>query len=135
MAFNPKQIPLQDLTPSSAVGVNLPLNGPSVFKPNYKTIDSVKSSLINFFLTDPGERYLNPSFGGGIKNFIFEQISNGSVDFLQRDLESKIQNSFQRVNIDTLDILRNDNNNQIIIKLSFSLKNTNLSDELTLSFE
>ena len=37
MPFNPQQINPIDLNPNVAVGVNLPLNGPSVFTPNYLT--------------------------------------------------------------------------------------------------
>ena len=35
MAFNPQQIYPIDLNASKAVGVNIPFNGPSVFKPNF----------------------------------------------------------------------------------------------------
>jgi len=63
MAFNPQQINPVDLNPSVGVGVNLPFNGPSVFTPNYLTSQSIKNNLINFFLTNPGERPLSPAFG------------------------------------------------------------------------
>ena len=67
MAFDIKhQFPI-DLDGRKAIGIDLPLNGEAVFKPNYQTKDAIKSSLINFFLTNPGERYLNPTFGGGVK--------------------------------------------------------------------
>ena len=75
MAFNPQQIYPIDFNSSVAVGVNLPLNGSAVFISNYLTKDAIKNNLINFFLTNPGERPLNPSFGGGLRDFIFEQIN------------------------------------------------------------
>ena len=74
MAFGQQQIFPIDLNNSAAVGISLPFNGPAVVKSNYQTKDSIKYNLINFFLTNPGERLLNPTFGGGIRNFIFEQI-------------------------------------------------------------
>ena len=67
MAFGAQQIYPQDLNVSQAIGINLPLNGPAVFKSNYQTKDAIKNNLINFFLTNPGERYLNPEFGGGLR--------------------------------------------------------------------
>jgi hypothetical protein len=75
MPFNPQQIYPIDLNPSKAVGVDIPFNGPAVFKSNYLTKDAIKNNLINFFLTNPGERFLNPTFGGGLRAFIFEQIT------------------------------------------------------------
>ncbi len=82
MAFRQQQIFPIDLNNNAAVGISLPFNGPAVFKSNYQTKDSIKYNLINFFLTNPGERPLNPTFGGGIRNFIFEQIYNDNIEFL-----------------------------------------------------
>ena len=53
MAFNPQQINPVDLNPNVAVGVDLPLNGPSVFKSNFTTKDATKNNLINFFIIPP----------------------------------------------------------------------------------
>ncbi len=71
MAFDAQQIYPQDLDVNQAIGINLPLNGNAVFTSNYQTRDAIKNNLINFFLTNPGERYLNPEFGGGLREFIF----------------------------------------------------------------
>ena len=83
MAFNPQQIYPIDLNASKAVGVDIPFNSNAVFKSNYLTKDAIKNNLINFFLTNPGERYLNPTFGGGLRAFIFEQITSDNLDFLR----------------------------------------------------
>ena len=72
MAFNPQLINPIDLNPNLAVGVNLPFSGPSVFTPNYLTSDAIKNNLINYFLTNPGERPLNPTFGGGLRSFLLQ---------------------------------------------------------------
>ena len=82
MSFNPTQIQPIDLNPSKAIGVNLPFSGNAVFISNYFTKDSIKNNLINFFLTNPKERYMNPNFGGGLKSFIFERITTNNLEFL-----------------------------------------------------
>jgi len=134
MAFGAQQIFPQDLNPSQAIGINLPLNGPAVFKSNYQTKDSIKSNLINFFLTNPGERYLNPGFGGGLRAFIFEQISTNSIEFLNEDISEKITNSFPNIDVDNLEILREDDNNTIIVSLTYSIANTNIKDNISIQF-
>ena len=134
MAFGAQQIYPQDLNASQAIGINLPLNGPAVFKSNYQTKDAIKSSLINFFLTNPGERYLNPEFGGGLRAFIFEQISNNSIQTLNEDLTNKLQENFTNINVDKLDILREDDNNTIIVSLTYSVPNTNIKDNIKIQF-
>lgn len=134
MAFNPQQINPVDLNPNVGVGVNLPFNGPSVFTPNYLTSLSIKNNLINFFLTNPGERLLSPAFGGGLRAFIFEQIAEDNLNFLKQDVNKKIETYFPSVIIDSLDVLRNDDTNSIIIQLKYSIENSNINDIITFQF-
>ena len=134
MAFNPQQINPVDLNPNVGVGVNLPFNGPSVFTPNYLTSLSIKNNLINFLLTNPGEILLAPTFGGGLRAFIFEQIAEDNLDFLKQDVNKKIETYFPSVIIDSLDVLRNDDTNSIIIQLKYSIENSNINDIITFQF-
>ena len=134
MAFNQQQIFPIDLNSSAAVGIDVPFNGPVAFKSNYVTKDSIKSNLINFFLTNPGERPLNPSFGGGLRNFIFEQISNDTTEFLTEDVSTKVSVFFPNVEIQDLNVLNNPDTNQITINFTYIVKNTNIQDEINISF-
>jgi len=134
MAFNPQQIYPIDLNPSKAVGVDIPFNGPAVFKSNYLTKDAIKNNLINFFLTNPGERYLNPNFGGGLRAFIFEQITLNQLDFLREDINDKLSLYFPNIKIDDLTVTGDPNINTISISLFYSIPNTNISDNLEIQF-
>jgi phage baseplate assembly protein W len=130
MAFNPQQIYPIDLNASKAVGVNLPFSGPAVFISNYLTKDAIKNNLINFFLTNPGERYLNPNFGGGLRAFIFEQITNDNLDFLREDINKKISNYFPNILVNELTVTGQPDINQITVVLKYSVSNTNITDIL-----
>ena len=130
MAFNPQQINPIDLNANAAVGVNLPFNGPSVFTPNFLTQEAIKNNLINFFLTNPGERPLNPTFGGGLRAFIFEQITTDNLDFLREDINNKISLFFPNINVDDLIVTGQMDSNQITVTLKYSVINTNITDTL-----
>jgi phage baseplate assembly protein W len=130
MAFNPQQIYPIDLNASKAVGVDIPFNGPAVFKSNYLTKDAIKNNLINFFLTNPGERYLNPLFGAGLRAFIFEQISNDNLNFLREDINSKLNTYFPNIAINDLIVTGQVDTNQITVTLNYSVINTNITDNL-----
>jgi len=134
MAYNQQQIFPIDLNNSAAVGIDVPFNGPVAFKSNFVTKDAIKSNLINFFLTNPGERPLNPTFGGGLRNFIFEQISNETTDFLTEDVSTKVAVFFPNVEIQDLNVLNNPDTNQITINFTYIVKNTNIQDEINISF-
>ena len=71
MAFEAQQIFPIDFNKSAAVGVDIPFSAPGVFKSNYTTKEAIKNNLINFFLTNPGERPLNPYIWWRVKKFYF----------------------------------------------------------------
>ena len=134
MAFNAQQIFPIDFNKSAAVGVNLPFSAPSVFFSNYTTKEATKNNLINYFLTNKGERPLNPSFGGGLRAFIFQQISDNNVDFLTQEVESSLNTFFPNIRVDNLEILRQEDNHTITVSLTYSIKKTNIADTVEIDF-
>lgn len=130
MAFNPQQIYPIDLNASKAVGVDIPFNGSAVFKSNYLTKDAIKNNLINFFLTNPGERYMNPLFGGGLRAFIFEQITANNLNFLREDINNKLSLYFPAISIGDLVVTGDPDTNQVSVSLTYSVINTNITDNL-----
>ena len=83
MAFGAQKIFPIDTKPGTAVGVSLNFNNPGVFQSTYLTKDAIKNNLINYFLTNQTERYLNPNFGGNLRKYLFEQINSNTTDFLK----------------------------------------------------
>lgn len=135
MPFNPQNINPDDLNPNVAIGVNLPLNGPGVFNSTYITQKAIKNNLINFFLTNPGERPLNPSFGAGLRVFLFEQSNEPTFESLNSFISSKLENFFPEVKILKLDVLSpNDNPNNVVVTLNYSINNTNINDSINIQF-
>jgi len=135
MAFNQRKIYPIDTKPSIGVGVAIPFNGSAVFKTTYLTKDAIKSNLINFFLTDKKERYLNNNFGANLKAFIFEQITTGNLSFLKDDIQTKISQFFSNINVNNLEVNQVDGvENTINVVLSYSIPNTNITDKIEINF-
>ena len=134
MAFRAPNQFVNDLRPSVGIGVNLPFNEGGVFTPNYQTAEAIKNNLINYFLTNPGERPGNPTFGGGLRRFIFTQINSGNLDFLREDIETKIKIEFPLVNIQELNVLTNQDNNEVTVQIYYNVINTAIEDTLNLNF-
>lgn len=134
MAFGAKQIFPNDLKPRVAIGVDLPFNGPSVFIPNYQTKDAVKNNLINFFLTNPGERPANPNFGAGLRRYIFTQISDNNLDFIKEDIQQKLNINFPNITVYSVEVTAQEDYNIVNIIIKYSIINTGINDELQLTF-
>ena len=134
MAFRAPNQFVNDLRPSVGIGVNIPFNEGGVFTPNYQTAESIKNNLINYFLTNPGERPGNPTFGGGLRKFIFTQINSDNLDFLREDVQQKIATEFPLVNVQELNVLNNSDNNEVTVQIYYNVINTAIEDTLNLNF-
>jgi len=134
MAFGAQKIFPIDTKPGTAVGVAIPFNAPGVFYSTYTTQNAIKNNLINFFLTEPGEIYLNPTFGGGLRSFIFEQISSNTIETLQEDVQSKINTYFPNVRVSSLEVFEDPNYNTINVSIKYNIVDTAISDQIQIAF-
>ena len=134
MAFRAPNQFVNDLRPRVGIGVNLPFNEGGVFTPNYQTAEAIKNNLINYFLTNPGERPGNPTFGGGLRQFIFSQINEDNLDFLKEDVNEKIKTEFPLVNVQELNVTSNPDNNEVTVQIYYNVINTAIEDTLNLNF-
>jgi len=134
MSYGVKNINPLDTTPSVAIGISIPFNSPSVFNQTYITKDAIKNNIINFFLTNKKERYLNTRFGGDLRNFIFEQIADNNIDNLKENIQSQITTNFLNLTVNTFDITTDNDKNTIIISFSYSINNMGINDNITLEF-
>jgi phage baseplate assembly protein W len=133
MPYNAQQIPVLDLKPGRAIGVALPFNGPACFKSTYTTSEAVKANLIDWFLTNRGERPLNPTYGGNLRQYIFDQISQGTLTDIESDVRSQLARVFPTVNVQRLDVLAQPDSNLITVQIYYNVVNTTISGELTLN--
>jgi len=122
-----------DTLPDVAVGVSVPFSGKAVFNQTYITKDQVKSNLINFFLTSKGERYLNPSFGGNLRDFLFENITNDSLDNLESLVKDQLGENFPAVTVEDLNINSLPDKHLISVNISYRVLNQAL-DEIQINF-
>ena len=97
MPYNAQQIPPIDLRPGRAVRVTLPFDGPACFNSSYTTGEAVKANLIDYFLTNQGERPLNPTYGGNLRQYIFDQISIDNLNGIKEDIQNSIFIMFYQV--------------------------------------
>ena len=82
-----------------AVGFGFPLNGDAVFVPTYQTRDQIKANLVNYLLTNRGERVFNPNFGANLRNLLFENISDTTTEELEGRIQSDINTFFPEVQV------------------------------------
>ena len=121
-----------DLQKNIAIGVSLPFNKP--FTSTYTTKDQIKSNLVNLLLTTRGERIMNPLFGTGLRDFLFEGITDSNIENLRLDLINSINIFIPEISIISININPNNDFNSIELNLSYLLNISNTPDQVTVQF-
>lgn len=135
MAYKVQKINPLDLQPRKAVGVAVPFQGRSVFNSTYTSKDAIRSNLINFFLTGKNERVLNVNFGGGLRNFLFQNIQQGEIEKARTLTLENLAVYFPTVIVNDLQLLATPDSNLINFVIKYAVQDTNITDELSINFE
>ena len=123
-----------------AVGITLPIQkgDEGYFRQSFRTFDQVRSNLKNLLLTKKGERILQPEFGSGLHDLLFNPLT----DKFEEDLENTINDAVAKwlpyvivedINIDISKEMTD--NNQAKVSLKFRQEGDQTLDTLTFLVE
>ena len=121
-----------DLTPSIAVGFGFPLNGPAVFIPTFTTREQTKANLINYLLTNKGERVFKPNFGGDLRNLLFENILDITTEELKNTIQTDIVRFFPNVEIKEIQFDNVPDTNTVNFTLVYQIVNFGVNDSINI---
>lgn len=127
----PKKINTLDLNSSIGIGVDLPYNNSKVFKTNYTTRDQIKANLINFLLTNQGERVLNPNFGSGLRRLLFSQI--GDLDTIKDIIQDKLQINFPNIDVIEIKVTSSIDDHAISISITYDIRASLIQDTIQIN--
>ena len=135
MAFNVQQINPLDLQPSVGVGVGLPFTSDQVFTTTYTTREAIKTNLVNYLLTEQGERFLNPEIGAGLRQFIFGQNTVDTSERVEETVRAGILRWFPNVTLNKITTQPSPDTTTFTLYINYSINMTNIQDELLINFE
>jgi phage baseplate assembly protein W len=115
--FNP-----QDVGQARGIGINVLFNNEtSVFNTTTTTKEQVKSNLVNYILTDKGERFFDPMFGGNLRASLFQPDTD--FDNVAARLETEIYAYVPNIIIRNISIKKFSDENAVNIILDYSINN------------
>lgn len=117
---------------NKGIGINIPFNGNTGLNTTYTTKDSIRVNLLNFLLTGNRERILNPNFGSGIRNQLFELIENNLLNDIKNLIQYSIKENFPDIELEELNITPE--NNTVIIYIRYNIIRTNIEDDIQINF-
>ena len=107
-----------------------PLDGP--YKTN-KTLEEVADqNLKMIILTAPGERVMNPEFGVGVRNYLFEQETPFLVDEIRNNIKNQVERYASFVKIQKLNINIDSDNGVLFVQIKYAVPAAGIVSDLTI---
>ena len=88
-----------------------------------KVTTSVKRCIRNVLLTENGERLFNPELGSGIRNLLFEQMSDITAQRLESEVLSAITSWENRAEVISIVVLPEEEYNRYRVAVTFRVIN------------
>ena len=134
---------LQNPTAATPIGITLPIQDGNTgyFQQSFDTLTQVKNNILNLLNTRPGERRMQPTFGSGLWNLVFEQNTNTLEDQAVNIVSQDINNWIPNVTVTniTANLLTNDQINantdmyMLEVAVSFMVNLTKQSDTVVVT--
>ena len=122
-----------------AIGITLPIQiGNNAFNQSFITADQIKSNIKNLLLTKRFERLMQPEFGSGIQELLFNMNDELFADNLENTIVDTLSKWLPFVNVETINIQQpNDykDNNKVEVSVSFRISDTQILDTVTFNVQ
>ena len=123
-----------------AVGITLPIQrgNDGYFAQSFRTFDQVRSNLKNLLLTKKGERILQPEFGSGLHDLLFQPATEKFEEDLETTINEAVAKWLPYVIVEDINIdisKEQTDNNQAKVSLKFRQEGDQTLDTLTFLVE
>lgn len=84
-------------------------------------VEAIKNSIVNCFLTAPGQKILNPTFGIDLRRFLFEPIDNYTSDIITNDISRRLPILEPRITVTDVSVIANPDEQEYDIYLKINI--------------
>ena len=67
-------------------------------------LQAIKNSIINIFLTSPGQKILNPEFGLDLRRYLFDPVNSSTAYKIKYDIDSNLPGQEPRIQIQKVSV-------------------------------
>jgi len=123
-----------------AYGITLPIQrgNTGYFNQAFSSFEQAKSNLKNLLLTKKGERVMQPNFGTGLHELLFEQLDDTFETKLEDTITKNVNYWLPYINIKQIDIEMTDemkDRNTANMKIEFTVGNQIDLQEITFTVQ
>lgn len=123
-------------TTAKPYGIVLPIaHGPQgFFNQSFSIDEQVKSNLNMLLRTKKGERRMNPEFGSGLWNVVFEQNTDDISPIIDSTIRKDIEKWMSYVNVQSVDVdsVSDDSQHRLNVSVVYTVPSIGITNEQTL---
>ena len=120
---------------SVALGFSFPLSGNAVFNPTYTAKEVIRTNLLNWLLTNKGERVMRPTFGANLRDFIGEGINAGTDLAIEERIRNNISIEFPEITVKGVSFDNQPDNNTINLFVNYIIRNIGAEDQINIAIQ
>lgn len=120
---------------SAALGFSFPFSGRAVFNPTFTTREVIKTNLINWLLTNKGERVFRPNFGANLRALLWEGINEGTNLALENTIQDNIASNFPTIEVNNIQFNNQNDRNTINFILDYEIHNIGQTDQVNIELQ
>ena len=122
-----------------AIGISLPIQiSNTAFNQTFQTVEQVKSNIKNLLLTKKGERVMQPEFGSGLQEALFEMNDTKLEERLEDIINNAIETWLPYITVDSVDIQASNESkdrNRVNVSIKYKYSNNINLNEVTFTVQ
>jgi hypothetical protein len=111
-----------------AIGITLPIQiGNTAFNQSFKTAEQASSNIKNLLLTKRGERIMQPNFGSGLQELLFDFNDDTLSEKIEETITNSLENWLPYIVVQQINVNQSNDNkdrNTVGITISFNVRNS-----------
>jgi len=120
---------------SAALGFSFPLSGNAVFNPTFTAKEVIRTNLLNWLLTNKGERVMRPTFGANLRDFIGEGINDGTDTAIEERIRNNISIEFPQIQVKSVNFNNQADSNTINLFVNYLIRNIGAEDQINIAIQ
>jgi len=113
----------KDLNPDTYIGLSFPMrrDNNNNFKLTKTSLEQAQHNLRNLFLTYPGERVGQPTFGSRIRELCFEPIDDELPSRIEEEVRRSVSNWLPYINVQEVNTLNEEGDEtKVFVQVKYS---------------
>jgi phage baseplate assembly protein W len=96
--------------------------------------EDVRESILIILQTNPGERVMRPTFGAGLRDFVFEPVNTTTMALLQTRVNDSLVDWEPRIDVESVVVTATGELNTLNIEIAYLVRATNTAANLVYPF-